>query len=93
MENLSFSTNFGNPPDVIRFYTDASGSLEYAAVLGAHWLVGSWSEEMSSFQIAIKKVIPIVLALDVWGHMLYNRKVLFLSDNMAVLQIINEQSF
>ncbi|KAK3101834.1 hypothetical protein FSP39_006695 [Pinctada imbricata] len=78
--------------DVIRFYTDASGSLGYAAVFGSKWLVGSWFGSMSNLQIAVKELFPIVLSLEIWGNCLCNRKVLFMSDNMAVVQIINKQS-
>lgn len=33
-----------------------------------------------------------VLALEIWGVEMANRKILFMSDNMAVVEVINKQS-
>ena len=76
----------------LSLYTDASGALGYAAVLGSHWFVGEWTESHKSYQIAIKELFPIVLALEVWSTKLKNHKILFFSDNKAVVDIINKQS-
>ncbi|KAK3099735.1 hypothetical protein FSP39_008685 [Pinctada imbricata] len=76
----------------LNLYTDASGKLGFAAVLGSEWFVGHWIEEHQTYQIAIKELFPIVLALEIWGPILANRKILFFSDNMAVIEIINKQS-
>ena len=78
--------------DRICLYTDASGKLGYAAVLGSQWFTGSWTQSHEDYQIAIKELFPIVLALEIWGHKLKNHKILFLSDNIAVVEIINKQS-
>jgi len=45
---------------------------------------------MKNFQIAIKELFPIVLALEVWGNHLKNEKIMFYSDNMAVVEVINK---
>lgn len=37
-------------------------------------------------------MFPIVLALEVWSVHFKNKKVLFLSDNMAVVEVINKKS-
>lgn len=76
----------------LNLYTDASGSLGYAAILGSQWFASSWLDEHKPYQIAIKELFPIVLALELWGHKLRNHKILFFSDNMAVVEIINKQS-
>lgn len=49
-------------------FTDASGSLGYATVLGSQCLAASWLNEQKSYQIAIKGPFPIVFALTLWGH-------------------------
>lgn len=38
------------------------------------------------------ELFPIVLALEIWGNKLKNHKILFFSDNMDVVEIINKQS-
>ena len=66
--------------------------MGFAAILGSDWFVGHWIEEHQTYQIAIKELFPIVLALEIWGPILANKKILFFSDNMAVVEIINKQS-
>ena len=38
---------------------------------------------------AIKELYPIVIALELWGKYMVNSKVLFLSDNQAVVDVLN----
>lgn len=78
--------------DHLTLYTDASGSLGFAAIFGSNWFVSHWRENTKNYQIAIKELFPIVLAIEVWGEEMQNRKVLFMSDNLAVVQIINKQT-
>lgn len=76
----------------LHLYSDASGALGYAAVFGSSWFSGSWLEEHQPYQITIKELFPIVLALEIWGQKLKNHKILFFSNNMVVVEIINKQS-
>lgn len=78
--------------DALRLYTDASGSLGFAAVFGMHWFVSTWPTSLSALHITIKELFPIVLTLEIWGPFLANSKVIFKSDNMSVVHIINKQS-
>lgn len=80
--------------DRLALYTDAAGNsdLGYAAVLGPKWFANKWSNDMAHYQIAVKELFPIVLALELWGASLKNKKLLFLSDNSAVVAVINKQS-
>ena len=73
-------------------YTDASGTLGYAAIFGTHWFAYPWVESMVPLGITIKELFPIFLALELWGKHLTNHKILFMSDNQAVVQVINKQS-
>lgn len=77
----------------LRLYSDAAGVHGgYAAVFGNKWLSGEWPPEMKSLHITVKELFPIVLAMEIWGHILSNHKVLFLTDNRAVIEIINKTS-
>ncbi|XP_062590215.1 uncharacterized protein LOC134251812 [Saccostrea cucullata] len=76
----------------LNLQTDASGSHGFAAVLGSKWFAETWPDALIHYQICIKELFPIVIALELWGHELQNKKILFLSDSMAVVEIINKQT-
>lgn len=78
--------------DFISLYTDASGPIGFSAVLGEQWFAQQLSKELLHFQTAIKELFPIVLALEIWGYQLQNKKILLLTDNMVIAQVINKQS-
>lgn len=78
--------------DRLALYTDASGKIGFAAVLGSKWFALRWTPQLAPLQIAIKELFPIVLAIEVWGNLFRNHKVLFFSDNDAVVNIINKQT-
>ena len=48
--------------------------------------------ELNHHQIAIKELFPIVLVLEIWGRIFENKKILFMSDNEAIVRVINKQS-
>ena len=77
----------------IKMYSDAAGVHGgYAATLSGSWFVGKWPENMSALHITFKELFPIVLALEIWGHCLSYHKILFFSDNAAVVEIIDKTS-
>lgn len=78
--------------DHLSLYTDASGSMGFSAVLGSDWFAREWPLEFEDYQICIKELFPIVLALELWSCHFQNKKVLFLSDNMAVVEVLNKKS-
>ena len=78
--------------DYLKLFTDAAGSSGFAAVFGSYWFAESWPDNLQMYQIAVKELFPIVLALEIWGKYMQNSKILFLSDNMAVVETINKQS-
>lgn len=78
--------------DVTRLFTDASGLLGFAAVFGSKWFADEWTHTLLPLQIAGKELFPIVFDLEIWGSDMTNRKILFMSDNMAVVEVINKQS-
>ena len=79
--------------ETLKLYSDAAGVHGgFAAVLGSKWFVGDWPNDLKSFHITIKELFPIVLALEIWGHILSNHKILFFTDNQAVVEIINKNT-
>lgn len=74
--------------------TDASSSLCFAAVLGSKWFALGWGKlpNLAICQIAIKELFPIVVALELWGTVLENKKILIMTGNMAIVHAINKQT-
>ena len=93
----SFNGIYMFPSDVwessehLHFYTDAS-SIEFGAVFGGHWFMEAWPANLAPYHITIKEIIPIVLAVEVWGKVMQNRCVRFHCDNLAVVTIINKMT-
>lgn len=75
-------------------YTDAAGSIGFGAYFQGHWVQGRWPNSFlcNPQSIAFLELFPIVVALKCWAPQLANRKVLFHTDNAAVVHIINKQS-
>lgn len=38
------------------------------------------------------ELIPVVIAIELWGHDLQNKKVSFRVDNLSLVSVINKQS-
>ena len=66
--------------------SDASGSWGCGAVSdSAHWFQVEWPESWQGHHIAAKEMVPVVVAMAVWGHEWYSSTVEVLSDNMSVV--------
>jgi len=78
-------------PDVL-IQTDASGSWGCGAVFSHNWLQLQWPREWIDEAIMAKELVPIVLAIAVWGHQLARREVLVKSDNLNVVTAVNKGS-
>jgi hypothetical protein len=87
-----FPHNMWTESESIKLYSDASGSLGYASVFGSKWFAGCWTESLVSTDITTKELFPIVLSLELWGHLLACHKIMFKTDNAAVAAIVNKQT-
>ena len=76
----------------LELYTDASGALGYGAVFGRHWCYGQWPDSWCHLNIAFLELYPIVLSLHLWGHDMQNQRIIFFTDNEALVHVINKQS-
>ncbi|CAC5360915.1 unnamed protein product [Mytilus coruscus] len=70
----------------LHLYTDAAGAIGYGAIFKSHWFYGRRSDSLNECTITFKELFPIVLAVEVWGHLFKNSCLLFHSDNQAVIQ-------
>ena len=69
--------------------TDASGSWGCGAWSGQDWFQFQWFEPISSYNIMVKELLPIVLAAAVWGSQWKGLTVKVRCDNAAVVAIVN----
>ena len=76
---------------VLHLFTDSS-SLGYGSVLGSRWLYGDFPTLWKDFNIVFLELVPIVIAVNVWSHLLRNHSILFHTDNNALVACINKQS-
>ena len=83
----------GMPRGVI-ITSDASGSWGCRAFT-AHpldWFQLQWPPQWENVSIAVKELMPITIAAAIWGHAWHNQRVLFCSDNMAVVHALTKRS-
>ena len=82
----------------IELFTDSAGgsSLGCAAVFGKHWSVLRWPKQWAQSgvlrDVTFLELVPIVLALSIWCKQFENYKLLFRSDNAALVEILNKKS-
>ena len=86
-KSLFFFPTWECAPDV-SITSDAAGSMGFAAVMGSSWFAGKWPSESHTLSIAVKELIPIVLAAHIWGHEWSRKRILFKCDNQAVVSCL-----
>ena len=93
MENWNGSSFF-TPPAAkpLCLHTDASGSWGCGAVWSNSWFQYKWPDSWSSVNIAVKELLPIVIAAATWGRLWSQAQVIAYSDNMAVVQAVKSRS-
>ena len=69
--------------------SDASGSWGCGAYWGAHWFQRKWKGPSGDWPITPKELLPILLAVAVWGREWKGRLVTCHCDNMAVVSVVN----
>ena len=74
----------------VEIWSDASGSWGCGALWGGRWFQLEWSQyqDLADVSIAVKELLPIVVAAAIWGHMWSNKTVLCHCDNLAVVSAI-----
>ena len=79
-------------PHPLFVYSDASGSWGCAAWSGTSWFQLPWDTHTHSFQIAVKELIPIIIAAVVWGRAWRGRSICCRCDNQAVVAALTTRS-
>ena len=75
-------------------FFDASGSWGAGAFISLDhtWFQFKWPDLWASTNIAAKELVPIVIAIALWGHRCAQSKVTFYSDNLAVVHCFESRS-
>ncbi|XP_045206268.2 uncharacterized protein LOC123558456 [Mercenaria mercenaria] len=81
----------------LELFTDACGNSDYGcgAYFQGRWCFLQWPSDLPCEvlkDITYLELIPIMLALSVWGHLLNKKKILFRTDNNSLVHIINTRS-
>ena len=84
-----FLNDFWGKPECT-IATDASTTIGYGLVFGRLWAYGKWESQMSNYHITVLELYPIVLSIHLFAETLSNKVVLFLTDNEALIPIINK---
>ena len=73
----------------VHLFTDASGSWGCGAWASPCWFQVPWPQGTVLSSIALKELVPVTLALAVWGPRWAGKLVMCHSDNMAVVAQLN----
>ena len=78
----------------LELFTDAAGSIGMGTYFKGHWTQLGWPAEILqlNLSIAFLELYPIVVSVMLWGSEMANKKILFRSDNQAVVSVINKQT-
>ena len=77
----------------VTVHSDASGSWGCEAIAGKSWLQHQWIQGRSdTLSIAVKEIIPIVMAAMVWGGAWSRKVIRFYCDNEAVVATLTSLS-
>lgn len=77
--------------NTIRMCSDSS-TTGFGATYGSQWIQGLWPAHWKALNIAVLELFPIYLLLAMFAHKLTNAQITFLTDNQAVVHVINKQT-
>ncbi|XP_072037394.1 uncharacterized protein [Amphiura filiformis] len=78
----------------LQLFTDAAGGIGMGAFFQGHWTQMQWPGDILCLNpsIAFLELYPIVVAVQLWGEKMANQRIVFRSDNQAVVAIINRKT-
>ena len=78
----------GNVPESPVIY-GFGGLNSFGAVFGRHWFYGIWPGHWKTYNIVLLELLPILIAVHIWGSLMSNKRVMFFSDNAAAVDAIH----
>ena len=85
--SLLFPYYQSNPDEIV--YSDAAGNWGCGAWSDTRWLQVEWAGPLRGDAIHAKEFIPIIFAAATWGSGWKGKVVQFITDNQAVVEVIN----
>jgi len=79
------------PSDSIPMASDASHK-GFGGCFRKAWIQCPFPRSWRAYSIAFLELYPIYVMISMFGHLLPNSNILFLTDNMSVSEIINSQT-
>ena len=77
----------------IHIFSDASGSFGCGALMATtSWFQLQWPPSWTSVDIAVKEMVPVVVAAAIWGRTWQRTRINFHSDNTAVVAVLHKRS-
>ena len=76
----------------ITFTSDASGSWGCGAIWDSRWIQYPWHAIWLQKSIALKELLPIILACALWGPLWSHKQVQVQCDNAAVVDILRTKT-
>ena len=76
----------------LQMASDASGSWGCGAWHGRHWFQLRWDERSAPLSIMAKELLPIVLAVSIWGPRWGGHRIICLCDNKAVVACLHSRT-
>ena len=70
---------------------DASGHWGCGAWCGSKWFQVQWDDCTKDFSIAIKELIPIIIAAVIWGSNWTGYRVIARCDNESIVTVLNSR--
>lgn len=92
IHDLNWSTNVD-----VKLYTDSANVGNGCSVyFSGKWTYLPWPSRWNCSEImrdmTYLELVPIALVINLWGDQFSNKKILFYSDNAAVVSILNNRS-
>lgn len=76
----------------LQLFTDASAAFGYGAVYGNKWFLGAFPTSWKRVNITFLELYPIVLSVEIWGHLWQNHRIICITDNEALVAILNKKT-
>jgi len=86
---ISLLWDIGLEEPNLKVWSDASGSWGCGAYCELGWFQLKWPSKLSTLFIAIKEMIPVVMAAALFGRHQGGKIVEFVVDNAAVVAVLN----
>ena len=84
------------PTSTLCIFSDACSSFGFGLVFQQRWAAAPWDPAFLSSRtcrdITLLEIVPILVALLLWGPLLADQKLLWFSDNEAVTHCINKMT-